>query len=137
MGLTLRRSKKRGRRERVGNDKGFVVHIRWGNPYADVKVFGGYYHYYQYFGLDDLNGFKGCLEIKATPSLYLNADVFDSKDLTGRDFYLGAISLYDMGAMDPAKPATSGSSSTIQLRAVLPQQVVTPTVEELQPVSLR
>ena len=58
--------------------------------YADVKVFGGYYRYNRDFGLDDLDGFKGRLEIKTMPSLYLDAEVFDSKDLTGHDFYLGA-----------------------------------------------
>jgi hypothetical protein len=58
--------------------------------YADVKVFGGYYHYNRELGLDDLNGFKGRVEIKAMPSLYLDAEVYDSKDLTGRDYYLGA-----------------------------------------------
>lgn len=58
--------------------------------YADVKVFGGFYHYNRDFGMDDLNGFKGRLEIKAMPSLYLDLEIFDSKDLTGCDFYLGA-----------------------------------------------
>ena len=58
--------------------------------YADVKVFGGFYHYNRDFGLDDLNGFKGRVEIKAMPSLYLDAEMFDSKELTGHDYYLGA-----------------------------------------------
>lgn len=58
--------------------------------YADVKVFGGYYHYNSSFGGDDPKGAKGRLEIRAVPSLYLDAEVFENDDLYGTDYFLGA-----------------------------------------------
>lgn len=58
--------------------------------YADVKLFGGYYFYNASFGDDDVEGFKGRLEIKALPAVYLDAEVYENEDLAGSDFFVGA-----------------------------------------------
>ena len=58
--------------------------------YADVKLFGGYYSYNASFGDDDIDGFKGRLEIKALPAVYLDAEIYENKELTGSDYFFGA-----------------------------------------------
>jgi hypothetical protein len=58
--------------------------------YADVKVFGGYYFYNASFSSDDIEGFKGRIEIKALPAVFLDAEFYENKDLAGSDFFVGA-----------------------------------------------
>ena len=58
--------------------------------YADIKVFGGYYAFNASFGEDDIRGFKGRFEIKALPAVYLDAEFYEDRDLTGSDYFFGA-----------------------------------------------
>ena len=51
---------------------------------AEVRAFGGYYHWdSQYSGRDDIEGFKGRLEARLLPILYADAQVFEDKELNG------------------------------------------------------
>ena len=58
--------------------------------HADVKVFGGYYAFNASFGDDDIRGFKGRFEVRALPSVYLDAEFYEDRDLTGSDYFIGA-----------------------------------------------
>ncbi len=60
------------------------------SDYADIKVFGGYYFFDAKFGGDDIKGFKGRLEVKAAQSIFLDAEVFEDKELYGSDYFVGA-----------------------------------------------
>ena len=58
--------------------------------YIDFRVFGGYYYYNAELGQDDVEGFKGRAELRCLPALVLDAEVYENKDLTGSDYYVGA-----------------------------------------------
>ena len=59
---------------------------RW----AEVRLFGGYYDFAGAFDAGDAEGFKGRIEIRTCSALYLDAEVFENKDLNGSDYYAGA-----------------------------------------------
>ena len=56
----------------------------------DLKVFGGYYSFDGKFGQEDIEGFKGRLELRAMPSVFVDAEAFEDKELNGTDYYVGA-----------------------------------------------
>ncbi len=56
---------------------------------VEVRLFGGYYYFDSRLG-DDIKGAKARLEVRALPSLFLDAGWYENKDLTGSDFYVGA-----------------------------------------------
>ena len=60
------------------------------SDYADIKVFGGYYYFDAKFGGEDIEGFKGRLEVKAAPSIFLDAEVYEDEELYGSDYFVGA-----------------------------------------------
>ncbi len=86
--------------------------------YSDVKLFGGFYHYNRSFEQDDLNGVKGRLEIKAMPSLYLDAELFENKELTGHDYYLGArMSVpFDVAAISKGRNPFAGAVDGMRIQ---------------------
>ncbi len=59
---------------------------RW----AEVRLFGGYYDFAGAFDDGDAEGLKGRIEIRARAALFLDAEVFENKDLNGSDYYVGA-----------------------------------------------
>ena len=68
--------------------------------YADVKAFVGYYSFSGTLS-DNIRGPKARLEIRPLPSLYLDAQVFDDKELYGSTYSVGArVSLpFDIGRL--------------------------------------
>lgn len=60
------------------------------SDYMDVGIFGGYYFYNGLYNLDDIEGFKGRLEVELLPSLTLDAEVYEDDDLFGSDYFVGA-----------------------------------------------
>jgi len=60
------------------------------DEYVRLKAFGGYYHYYGRRGLDDVNGFRGRLEVQVRPAFTLEAVYYEDDALTGGDYALGA-----------------------------------------------
>lgn len=70
--------------------------------YMDIGVYGGYYFYNGLYGEDDLEGFKGRLELKLLPALTVEAEVYEDDELYGSDYFIGArLSL----PFDPARLA--------------------------------
>ena len=60
------------------------------DDYVDLKVFGGYYAFDANFGGDDVEGFKGRVEVRAVPSVYLDAEWYEDDRLSGSDYFVGA-----------------------------------------------
>lgn len=88
--------------------------------YADVKVFGGYYQFNARYGAEDVKGFKGRLEVRAMPSVYVDAEFYEDKELYGSDYYVGArVSLpFDIAQLsqgrNPFQGATEGMKAQKQ-----------------------
>lgn len=57
--------------------------------WLETRVFAGYYNFEGDF-TEDIDGFKGRLEIRALPALTLDAEFYDNDDLTGSDYFFGA-----------------------------------------------
>ncbi|NCA82236.1 MAG: hypothetical protein EOM72_05770 [Opitutae bacterium] len=55
----------------------------------EARVFGGAYDFKRDFG-DDAQGWKARAELRVMASLFLDAGVYENKDLTGSDWYAGA-----------------------------------------------
>ena len=58
------------------------------DSYGEVRIFGGYYHFDGDFG-EDIEGFKGRLEIRAMSGLYIDAELREDQRLDGSDYYVG------------------------------------------------
>ncbi len=56
--------------------------------WLETRVFGGYYSFESDFS-GDIDGYKGRLEIRALPALVLDGEIYENKDLTGSDYFLG------------------------------------------------
>jgi hypothetical protein len=58
------------------------------DKYAETRVFGGYYYFDNPFG-KNVQGFKGRLEIRALPSVTLDAAYYENKAIVGSNWYYG------------------------------------------------
>jgi len=99
---------------REGYDAEIGVKLPGLDERVEVRVFGGYYHFDSNFsGADDAEGFKGRLEVRALPALFLDAQVFEDKDLNGTDWLVGArLSLpFDMANLAKGKNPFAGACS--------------------------
>jgi hypothetical protein len=70
------------------------------DKYAEVRVFGGYYHYQNPFG-GDFDGFKARLEARVLPGVILDLEYWDDTALMGGHWTAGArvsvpFSLYNL-----------------------------------------
>jgi len=54
----------------------------------ELRVFAGYYDFDNPFG-DDIEGYKGRLELRAGPYLTFDAEFFDDDRLNGTDYFVG------------------------------------------------
>ena len=68
--------------------------------YAKVRIFGGYYHFENEFG-GDYDGFKGRLEARLLPGVFLDVEYWDDTVLMGGHWTAGArvtvpFSLFDL-----------------------------------------
>jgi hypothetical protein len=59
------------------------------DKYAEVRVFGGYYHYQNPFG-SDFDGFKARLEARVLPGVILDLEYWDDTALMGGHWTAGA-----------------------------------------------
>ena len=57
--------------------------------WLETRVFGGYYKFRGDF-TEDIKGVRGRLEVRALPALFLDAEVYEDKKLTGSDYFVGA-----------------------------------------------
>jgi hypothetical protein len=98
---------------------GGLLPIPFVQDYADVKAFAGYYAFDANVG-DDIEGFKGRLEVRPMPALYLDALYFEDEELFGSHYSVGlrATLPFDLanlsrgrnpfkGAMEGFKPGKS------------------------------
>ncbi len=58
--------------------------------YVRLKPFAGYYKYYGRDGLDDVDGFRGRLEVHIKPSFFIDAVYYSDDELTGGNYSIGA-----------------------------------------------
>lgn len=57
---------------------------------VEARVFAGYYHFDGDFPIqDDTEGWKARLEVRMLPNIYLDAQVFEDKELNGSDWLVG------------------------------------------------
>ena len=60
------------------------------DDYLRTKLFAGYYHYYGRRDLDDVNGFRGRLELHVKPAFLIDAVYYADDALTGGNYSIGA-----------------------------------------------
>ncbi len=60
------------------------------DDYVRLKAFGGYYKYHGRRGLDDIDGFRGRLEVHIKPSFVVDAVYYEDDELTGGNYSIGA-----------------------------------------------
>ena len=58
--------------------------------YMDIALFAGYYRFNGVLGDDDIEGFKGRLELTALPAVTIDAEFYEDEELYGGDFFIGA-----------------------------------------------
>lgn len=60
------------------------------DEYVRMKLFAGYYQYRGRYGMEDLDGFRGRLELQLRPAFFIDATVYENDNLTGGNFTLAA-----------------------------------------------
>ena len=62
--------------------------LPWLDRYADVRVFGGYYHFDNQFG-KNIEGAESRLEIRALPAVTFDAMYYSNKEVIGSHWFFG------------------------------------------------
>ena len=93
-----------------GYDLEFGLRLPYLPEWLEARVFGGYYAFEGDF-TEDIDGFKGRLEIRALPALVLDAEVYENDKLTGSDYMIGArLELpFDLGNLARGKNPFEGA----------------------------
>lgn len=78
--------------------------------WTDVKLFGGYYSFDNDIS-HTMEGLKGRVEVRALPSLLLDAEMFEDEELNDGKFYVGARmqAPFDLGAWAAGKNPFAGT----------------------------
>jgi hypothetical protein len=86
-------------------------------PWMETRVFAGYYNFEGDF-TEDVDGFKGRLEIRALPALTLDAEFYDDDALTGSDYFFGArVNLpFDVVNLARGKNPFAGTEAALKAR---------------------
>ena len=71
-----------------GGDVEAGVLLPWLDRYADVRVFGGYYHFDNKFG-KNIEGPESRLEIRAVPAVTFDAMYYSDKEVIGSHWFCG------------------------------------------------
>ncbi len=74
---------------REGYDAEVGVKLPHLPDWFETRVFAGYYDFDSPFSTADAEGIRGRLEIRTLPALFIDAEVFEDKDLNGSDFIVG------------------------------------------------
>lgn len=77
----------------VGTMEGFDAELGFRLPIftdkLEARLFGGYYRFSPNLDLDDVEGFKARIEIRALPGLILDAEYYDDDKLFGSSYMVG------------------------------------------------
>ncbi len=88
--ITTRRLYERREQAREGYDCEVGVRLPLPGRTPETRVFGGYYHWdAEYTGDDDIEGFRGRVEIRALSSLFLDAAWYEDEELNGAHWFFG------------------------------------------------
>ncbi|MCO6401285.1 MAG: inverse autotransporter beta domain-containing protein [Verrucomicrobia bacterium] len=71
-----------------GYDLELGVRLPYLPGWLEARIFGGYYSFEGDF-TEDIDGFRGRLEVRALPALVLDAELYENKELTGSDYFVG------------------------------------------------
>lgn len=85
--------------------------------WLETRIFAGYYNFEGDF-TEDLDGFKGRLEIRALPALTLDAEYYENDELTGSDYFFGArVNLpFDVVNLARGRNPFAGTGAALQAR---------------------
>jgi len=72
-----------------GYDAEIGLRLPYLPAWLETRLFAGYYKFDGDY-TDDIKGVRGRLEVRALPALFIDAEVYENKDLTGSDYFVGA-----------------------------------------------
>lgn len=98
-----------------GYDLEVGVRLPYLPDWLETRVFAGYYAFEGDF-TEDIDGFKGRLEIRALPILTLDAEIYEDDALAGSDYFVGArVNVpFDLANLARGKNPFAGTSEQVR-----------------------